>query len=153
MSEYYCAWQTQPHWGTQSMQDKKYSAACGLKCVLNVICARLITSPLCSYCIPACWISSLLPPPLHHFLCTPNQPPRHSVQIHHTNTGQANDLPCFIVPKGPTATHNSPIPRLFQPLTATFEADWKYYWGVIWEPLSCFVWVFMQARSLGFKVK
>lgn len=102
---------------------------------LNVIFSSLIKPPLCFYCIPACWISASLPPPLHHLLCILRRPPRHSVQIYHTNTGQANDLPCSIFPQGPTATHNSPVPHLFQPLAATFKADWKYGWGVICAPL------------------
>lgn len=52
-----------------------------------------------------------------------SQPLGHGVQIYHTNTGQANDLPLHMVPRRPTATHNSSIRRLFQPLTATSDVD------------------------------
>lgn len=94
--------------------------------------------------------ASTSPPPSLHIL---SRPPRRSVQIYHSNTGQANDLPCSMVPQGTTVTHNSPISCWFQPLTATFKAHWKYGWGVIWVPLSHIVWLFMLAGSLGFKEK
>lgn len=57
-------------------------------------------------------------------------------KIYHNSIGQANDLPCSIVLQRPTATHNSTVPCIFQPLTTTLEANWKCGWGVVQESLS-----------------
>lgn len=89
---------------------------------------------------------------LQPIFCSLSQPSHSWIQKYRTNTDHANALSCSIPPWGTTANHNFQIPCLFQQLTTTFTADWKYVRGVIWSPLSYIVWIFMQAGTLRFKV-
>lgn len=76
---------------------------------------------VCFCCISACWISAAIA----------GQPPHHAVQIHHAGSGQANDLPCSVVPCGPPVIQNFPAPRSFQPPSTSFQADR----GIVYVPL------------------